>query len=184
MAKTKYIIFTADIQTTQSVKLKQAITDCIIQKYEELYFLISSTGGNIFEGLSIAALISALPMKTIMHNIGQIDSVATAIFASGKERIGSKNATFMFHGVTWTLPAGVYIESQLKEFYEGTIRGKNDIAKAISTYSGISSNDIESLMIQGGVILTAEQAKAKGFISNIAEPVIPPGADITNIGNI
>jgi len=183
MAKTKYIVFTADVQTLQSVRLKQAITDCVNQKYEELYFLVSSCGGNVFEGLSIAAYINALPMKTIMHNIGQIDSVATAIFAAGKERIGSKNASFMFHGITMTLPAANYLESQLKELHDGSVRSKEDIAKAISTYSGILLKDIESLMIDGGMILTAEQAKAKGFISSIAEPKIPAGADIINIGN-
>lgn len=184
MAKTKYIIFMADVQTMQSGKLKQAITDCINQKYEEIYFLISSGGGNVFEGLSLAAYINALPMKTIMHNIGQIDSVATAIFASGKERIGSKNASFMFHGIFMTLQSANYLESQLKELYDGSVRSKNDIAKAISTYSGILLKDIESWMIDGGVILTAEQAKTKGFISNIVEPAIPANADIINIGNI
>ena len=116
MAKTKYIVFTADVQTIQSAKLRQAITDCINQKYEEIYFLISSGGGNVFEGLSLAAYINALPMKTIMHNIGQVDSVATAIFASGKERIGSKNASFMFHGVSMNLEKSTLIQSQLKEF--------------------------------------------------------------------
>src|SRR3989338_7937039 len=111
MAKTKYIVFTADVQTIQSAKLRQAITDCINQKYEELYFLISSCGGNVFEGLSLAAYIRALPMKTTMHNIGQIDSVSTAIFSAGKERIGSKNASFMFHGITMTLQSASYLES-------------------------------------------------------------------------
>jgi len=184
MAKTKYIIFTADVQTTQSAKLRQTITDCINQKYEELYFLISSGGGNVFEGLSLAAYINALPMKTIMHNIGQIDSVATAIFASGKERIGSKNSSFMFHGIFMTLQSANYLESQLKELYDGSIRSKEDIARAISTYSGILLKDIQSLMIDGGVILTAEEAKTKGFISSIAEPVIPTNADIISISNI
>jgi len=184
MAKTKFIVFTADVQAAQSSKLKQIITDCINQKYEELYFLISSGGGNVFEGLSLAAYISALPMKTIMHNIGQIDSVATAIFASGKERVSNKNASFMFHGVAIPLQPANYLESQLKEFYEGAKRLKNDIAKAINAYSGISLQDIESWMIDGSVTLTAEQAKTKGFISSIAEPVIPANADIINISNI
>lgn len=184
MAKIKYIVFTADVQTAQAGRLKQVITDCINQKYEELHFLISLTGGNVFEGLSLAAYINALPMKTIMHNIGQIDSVATAIFASGKERIGSKNASFMFHGITMNLQTASYVESQLKEIYEGTVRLKKDIAKAINTYSGIPLEDIERLMVDGGVILTAEQAKEKGFISSIVEPAIPNNADIITINNV
>lgn len=184
MVKTKYIIFTADVQTVQSSKLKQAITDCIIQKYEEIHFLISSGGGNVFEGLSVAAFIHSLPMKTVMHNIGQIDSVATAIFASGKERLGTKNSSFMFHGIAMMLPQANYLESQLKESYEGSIRSKQNIANAITTYSGIPLKDIESLMIDGGTILTAEQAKDKGFISSIMEPIIPPNSDIMCINNV
>ena len=184
MAKTKYIIFTAEVQATQSAKLRQAITDCVNQKYEEVYFLISSGGGNVFEGLSLAAYIKALPMKTIMHNIGQIDSVATAIFASGKERVGSKNASFMFHGVSMNLEKSTLIESQLKELYDGAKRLKEDIAKAVSAYTGIKLAEIEALMIDGGKMLTAEEAKAKGFISSIAEPAIPANADIIGISNV
>lgn len=144
--------------------------------------MISSGGGDVFEGLSIAAYINALPMKTIMHNIGQVDSVATAIFASGKERIGRKNASFMFHGVSNTLK-GTFLESQLKELYEGSKRAKEDIAKAISDYSEIPLKEIEKLMIDGGVILTADQAKDKKLISDIIEPAIPSDTDIVSIGN-
>ncbi|MGC9603189.1 MAG: ATP-dependent Clp protease proteolytic subunit [Minisyncoccia bacterium] len=183
MAKIKYIVFTADVQTAQSAKLRQVITTCINEKYEELYFLISSGGGNVFEGLNLAAYINALPMKTIMHNIGQVDSVATAIFASGKERIGSRDASFMFHGIATMLQSANYVESQLKEFYEGSVRSKENIAKAISTYSGMAFKEVESLMIDGGVILNAEQARDKKFISDIVEPNIPAGADIISIGN-
>ncbi len=127
--KTKYILFTADVQIIQTGKLREIITQAINQKYDELYFLISSGGGNIFEGLGISAYIKALPMKTIMHNIGQIDSVATAIFAAGKERICSKNASFMFHGVSMNLEKNAYLEPQLKEIYDMSKRLKDDIAK-------------------------------------------------------
>ena len=181
--KTKYIVFTADIQIVQAGKLRELITQAVNQKYEELYFLISSGGGNVFEGLSLATYIKALPMKTIMHNVGQVDSVATAIFCAGKERVSSKNASFMFHGVSMNLNAGSFLEQQLKEIYDSSKRMKADIAKAISTYSGVSLSEIETLMIDGGVILTAEEAKRKGFITNIVEPNIPQNADISSVGN-
>lgn len=183
MAKIKYIIFTADIQAMQSAKLRQIITDCINEKYEELHFFISSCGGNVFEGLSLATYINALPMKTVMHNIGQVDSVATAIFASGKERIGSKNASFMFHGVTMNLEKSSLVESQLKELHDGSKKLKDDIAKSISLYTGIEIIKIQELMIDGGITLTAEEARTKGFISSIAEPNIPYNADIISISN-
>ena len=181
--KTKYILFTADVQIAQTAKLREIITQAVNQKYDELYFLISSGGGNVSEGLGIAAYIKALPMKTVMHNIGQVDSVATAIFSAGKERISAKNASFMFHGVSMNLNTGSFLEQQLKEIYESSKRMKSDIAKAISTYSGVSLSEIEALMIDGGVILSAEQAKGKGLIINIVEPNIPQNTDISSVGN-
>jgi len=181
--KTKYIVFTADIQTIQASKLREIITQAVNNKYDELYFLISSGGGNVFEGLSLAAYIKALPMKTIMHNIGQIDSVANVVFTAGREKLCSKNASFMFHGVSMNLEKSAYLEQQLKEFYDGSKRLKDDIAKGISKYAGLPLSDIQSLMIDGGVILSAEEAKTKGFITDIVEPNIPSNADISVISN-
>ena len=89
----------------------------------------------------------------------------------------------MFHGVSMNLEKNAYLESQLKEIYDMSKRLKDDIAKYVSEYTGLLLSDVQSLMIDGGVILSAEQAKTKGFISSIAEPVIPPGADIINISN-
>jgi len=108
--KTKYIVFTAGVYPAQSGQFKNAIIQALNDKYDEIYFFISSGGGDVFEGLAIASLIKALPMKTVMHNIGQVDSVATAIFSAGKERISNKNASFMFHGVSMHLKEGSLLE--------------------------------------------------------------------------
>ncbi len=56
-------------------------------------------------------------------------------------------------------------------------------AKCVSEYMNLPLSDIRSLMIDGSTILSAEQAKAKGFITNIVEPNIPQNADISSIGN-
>ncbi len=181
--KTKYIIFTAGVYPAQSGQLKNAIIQAINDKYDEIYFLISSEGGNVFEGLAIASLIKALPMKTTMHNVGQVDSVATAIFSSGKERVSNKNASFMFHGVSMNLEKSSLLEQQLKEIYDSSKRLKDDIAKAISSYIGLPVEKIQALMIDGGSILSAEKAKSEGFITDIVEANIPADANITVINN-
>lgn len=183
--KKKYIVFTADVNPTTMAKLKNEIIKTIQEQYEEVYFLISSGGGNVFEGLSAAFLINAMPMKTIMHNVGQVDSVATAIFCAGKNRLSNKNASFLFHGVTMNLQqVGGLLEQQLKELYENSKRLKADIAKAISDYTSLPITDINDLMIDGGSILSAEESQTKGFITKIEEAQIPADADIVVINNI
>ena len=105
------------------------------------------------------------------------------IFSAGKERVSNQNASFMFHGVSMNMNAGGLLEQQLKEIYDSSRRMKADIAKAISSYVGLPLNKIEALMIDGGSILSAEQAKTDGFITNIIEANIPADADIATISN-
>jgi ATP-dependent protease ClpP protease subunit len=83
----RYIVFLADVQKEQVGKLRVAITEAVNAGASEIYLAISSGGGNIVEGLGIASLIRSLSIDVTTHNIGQTDSVANVIFASGKEEI-------------------------------------------------------------------------------------------------
>src|SRR3989338_1655387 len=80
-----------------------------------------------------------------------VQPITSANFASGKERIGSKNASFMFHGVSMNLEKSSLAESQLKELYNSLKKLKEDIAKGVSAYADIELSKIQELMIEGGV---------------------------------
>jgi len=75
----QYIVFTADVQTAQAAKLRAALTDAA-NAGDEIYLLISSSGGNVSEGLNLAAFMKSLPVRITTHNIGQTDSIANVIF--------------------------------------------------------------------------------------------------------
>lgn len=182
MSKTKYFVFMADVVPASIGKLRSEITDAINNEYDELYILISSGGGNVFEGLSIAGFIKALSTKVITYNIGQIDSVANVIFAAGKERYAQRNSSFLFHGVTATIQNSVLTEQQLEEQFRVIKRCKEDISKNISSYTGIDISKTDSWMAMG-TIINAEDALTQTIIHGIKDANIPLGSEVISIGN-
>lgn len=178
----RYIVFTADVQTAQAAKLRDEITKAS-NAGNDIYLYISSGGGNVFEGMSIAALIKALPVKVVTHNAGQIDSIANIIFAAGCQRYASKEASFFFHGVSMHYEKADFIESQLQEQYLGVKRMRENIAATYANYIGLTLIDAESLMITGATILTATEALAKKIIHEIRDISVPVGSQVVAIGN-
>jgi ATP-dependent Clp protease, protease subunit len=179
---TQYIVFTADVQTAQAGRLRAALTQAS-NAGDEIYLLISSGGGNVFEGMSIAAYMKSLPVKVITHNMGQIDSIAGVIFAAGSTRYANRNSSFLFHGVSMHYSNNDFIESQLESQYLGVKRMRESIASAFATYSGLSLTDTQTLMISGDTILSSQEALDKVIIHEIRDAAIPPGSNVIAIGN-
>jgi ATP-dependent protease ClpP protease subunit len=182
-SKTKYVIFTAEVTRETVAKLREAVVSAFNKGTTDLHLWISSSGGDVLEGLTIASLIRALPIKVVTHNIGITDSVANVIFAAGNERLAKNTATFLFHGVTLSFPQCRLVESQLLEQYKNCTRMREHMIKNFSDYCGVDLTDVTTLMIDGAAILSAEEARQKGIVHTICDPDIPAGVQITAIGN-
>jgi ATP-dependent Clp protease protease subunit len=179
---TQYIVFTADVQAVQAGKLRAALTQASNAR-NDIYLIISSGGGNVFEGLSLAAFMKTLPVQITTHNIGQIDSIASVIFAAGSKRCANSHASFMFHGVSMHYDKMDLIESQLQEQYFQVKRLRENIAVAFANYTGLNIGDAEALMVSGATILSAQEALSKTIIHEVRDATIPPGSQIVAIGN-
>jgi ATP-dependent protease ClpP protease subunit len=179
---TRYIAFTADVQTIQIGKLRDALTNAA-NAGDDIYLFVSSGGGNVNEGLNISALMKTLPVKITTHNIGQTDSVANVIFAAGAPRYAMANASFLFHGVSMSYEKMSLIESQIEEQYKTVKRLRTDIATAFAAYTGVALADVENLMVSGATILTAAEAQGKGIINEVRDAKVPAGSQIVTIGN-
>jgi ATP-dependent protease ClpP protease subunit len=175
-------VFTADVQTAQAAKLRTALT-AASNAGHNIYLIISSGGGNVFEGLSLASFMKTLPVKITTHNIGQTDSIANVIFGAGTTRYATANSSFLFHGVSMHYERQDFIESQLEEQYRGVKRLRENIAAAFAAYTGLSIADTEALMISGATILSANDALGKAIIHEIRDAAIPTGAQVVAIGN-
>jgi ATP-dependent protease ClpP protease subunit len=178
----QYIVFTADVQTLQAAKLRNALT-VASNANNNIYLIISSGGGNVFEGLSIASFMKTLPAQITTHNIGQTDSIANVIFAAGTTRLANTHASFMFHGVSMHYEKQDLIESQLQEQYLQVKRLRESIATAFATYSGLNLADAQTLMVSGATILSAQEALSKAIVHEVRDASIPPGSQVVAIGN-
>jgi ATP-dependent Clp protease protease subunit len=178
----QYIVFTADVQAIQAAKLRNALT-AASNAGHEVYLIISSGGGNVFEGLSMAAFMKTLPIKITTHNIGQTDSIANVIFAAGTMRYANTHASFMFHGVTMHYEKQDLIEAQLQEQAQQIKRLRESIAVAFATYTGLPVADAQALMVSGATILSAPEALSKTIIHEIRDAAVPPGSQVVSIGN-
>jgi ATP-dependent Clp protease protease subunit len=179
---TQYIVFTADVQTAQAAKLRNAFTQAF-NAGNDIYLIISSGGGNVAEGLGLGAFMKTLPIQITTHNIGQIDSIAGVIFAAGSKRYANTSASFMFHGVTMHYEKIDLIESQLEEQYKQIVRLRDSIAIAFANYTGLGVANVQALMVSGAAILNSQDALSKAIIHEIRDATIPPGSQIITIGN-
>ncbi len=179
---TQYIVFIAEVHSAQTAKLRAALTDAA-NAADDIYLLMSSAGGNVSEGLNIAAFMRTLPVQVTTHNIGQTDSIANVIFAAGRTRYANTNASFLFHGVSMHYERADFIESQLEEQYKIVKRLRENIAAVFAAYTGISVIDAEALMISGATILNAQDALTKTVIHEVRDANIPANSKIVSIGN-
>jgi ATP-dependent Clp protease protease subunit len=178
----QYIVFTADVHAAQAAKLRNAITSAS-NAGNNIYLIISSGGGNVFEGMSIAALMKSLPIQITTHNVGQTDSIANVIFAAGSVRIANSQASFLFHGVSMHYEKQDLIEAQLQEQAQQIKRLRESIALAFATYTGIPIADAQALMVSGATILSATEALSKTIIHEVRDAAVPPGSQVITIGN-
>lgn len=178
----QYIIFTAEVQIAQATKLKNALT-AASNAGHEIYLLLSSTGGSVVEGLAIATLMRALPVKITTHNLGQIDSIAAVIFSAGTTRYAVPGASFLFHGVSMYYERADFTEIQLYEQYQRVRRLRENVSWAFANYVGMAASDVEALMLNGPNVINEQEALHKAIIHEVRHPTIHAGAQIVSIGN-
>ena len=175
-ADTFFITFMDSINEEKVKNLIAVITDVMYKhKPSQIYILFSSGGGNINAGITLYNFLRALPTEVLFHNIGTVDSIATAIFLAGNKRYASSNSHFLFHGVIWTFPPGAAPNrKQLQEIISTIQQNENDFANIITNRTSISKEEMLSLLDQGeskGV----EFALEKGIIHEVCEALIPAG---------
>jgi len=77
---TAYVSFSAEINPTTTEQLLALSTQLIGKGHNRLYFLFSSPGGAVMNGMDIYNVLRGLPAKIAFYNVGNVDSIGNAIF--------------------------------------------------------------------------------------------------------
>ena len=172
-----YVIFTAEITPTTIEAPIQALSKLAQQGVPEIYFVISTPGGNVAAGITLYNFLRGLPMKITMHNIGNVDSIGNAVFLAASTRYACPHSTFMFHGVGFDRQAGRYEEKILREMLNGITADQDRIASIIGTHTDIPKNEAVKLFREAQT-KTAEFADERGIVDEIRQFQLPSGAAV------
>lgn len=125
---------------------------------EEVIIDINSGGGSIVEGFAIYSAIKDAPLKTTTRVIGLAASMAGIISQAGDKRVILDYALFHSHGPQ--VPKGKTVEKELLNKMLGSLK------TMISAKTDLPEDKV-SEMLEGENVLTAVEAKQKGFFDEI-----------------
>lgn len=102
------LVFSAGIDPVSCNNFASMLTKMANQGVERLTIGINCNGGNVQSGIFLYNILMSMPFDVVTHNIGNVDSIANAIFLAGRTRYSTRSATFMFHGVAFDLNGNVH----------------------------------------------------------------------------
>jgi len=176
-----YVKFSSPINPQTSQVLMNFLSQQINSGQKEFYFLISSVGGSVKDGVDLYNFIRALPAKIIMHNIGIIDSIANVIFLAANERYSNPAASFLFHGVGFDINQPQrFEEKELREKLAIIERDQKSIADIISGRTKLTEKDVIEMFFRAKTKNPSE-AKELGIIEDIKLANIPEGSQIISL---
>lgn len=83
--------------TSASVQLAISILEVMTKQYDDVYVLISSPGGSVFDGIQLISYIESSPKRIHTVCMDMCASMAAHLHASGKSRLMFDNAVLMYH---------------------------------------------------------------------------------------
>ncbi len=178
----KKVIYVNYYDAINDVKVKAimaSLSDIISrEKPDTIYWLFSSPGGNVDAGITLYNYLRALPVEIIMHNTGNIDSIANVVFLSADIRYTCVHSSFLFHGIVWNFAANsAMTKGQLFEIISGINLSESKISGIITERTKLTPPEIAALFAQGES-KDAVFALSNRFVCEIKNPDIPIGINV------
>lgn len=179
--KTAYISFSADFNATTTEQLIAAASGLVGQGFDQLYFLLSTPGDGVMNGLNVYDVLRGLPARIVFHNVGNVDSIGNAVFLAGDERIACPHSTFMFHGIGFDYPAGIRVEQKNgQEMLDGILADQKRITDIMVERTNINTAEAADLFKEARTKDSA-YAAARGIVSSVHDVNIPAGSTIFSL---
>jgi len=179
VANRVYVAFNAPIDSNTVQQLTATCAQLLAQGHDEIYFLLSTPGGNVVAGITLFNMLRALPAKIIMHNVGNVDSIGNAVFLAADERYACEHSTFMFHGVG--IPVnGNFEEKPARQLVRDILESQLRIGTIIEQRTSISPRNVRKLFREARTKDSA-CALADGIVQGVQDVAIPLGAPVVSL---
>jgi ATP-dependent Clp protease protease subunit len=179
--QTVYIRYFGPIDDERVKKLMAALEQKLKEGRERFVILISSPGGQVFQGISAYNFLKGIPAEVITYNFGSVDSIAVCLFCAGAKRFCVPHGRFLIHGIGFDVPAGArFDEKSLGERITDLKNERETICRIIADNTGKKLEDIEQDMLKG-ITLTPEEAKGYGLVHEIKTELFEKQAEVITI---
>lgn len=176
-----YVKFFAPVVPETVGALMQIVDAKARQGARRMGLLISTPGGEVFQGLSAFNYLKGIPMEITTHNFGSADSIGVVLFCAGSRRLSVPHARFLLHGVQCRFAQGTSLEEkQLEEKLKGLQIDMFNIARVIAD---TVKKDREQVLedMHNRLTLYPEQAMEYGLVHAIQSELFEPGAEVISI---
>ncbi len=177
----RYLSFSAFINRETVQTLIQMMSKYHNEGVQEVYLMMSTGGGEVQPGVHLYNFLRGLPFRLTIHNVGYVNSVGNVVFLAGDRRYANPNATFMFHGVGFTLSQGTrFEEQQLRERLEGVLRDQGRLGSIIHERTKLDEEVVKGLFSKAET-MDAAWAAEHGLIDEIRDLQIPAGSRVDSL---
>jgi ATP-dependent protease ClpP protease subunit len=173
--RTAYISFSAEINVSTAELLLGTIFDQIAQGATGIYLLFSSAGGFVDPAIALYNTLKGLPVPLTIHNVGNVDSSANAVFMAGHHRYACKHSSFLFHGIKWNFAQYQAVDgADLQEIAGNLSASETKIAGIVSDQSSLKREEVR-FFFSNAQTIDATLALSKAIIHEIREVQLPVG---------
>jgi len=159
------------------VTAEDVVSQIEAEEGDSIDVVISSGGGNAFEGLAIYEALKASDKEINTSILGLAASAASIIFMAGDNREMSIGSLLMIHN-SWTVAAG---NSAELEKTQGTLDAIDSRMVAIyAEGTGLESDVINELLL-ADTFMSAEEAHEQGFATVIQAAEVAAKLAVMNV---
>ena len=179
--ETLYLKFLGLVNDASARATMSAVEKGLQEGVRRIVLLMSSSGGNVFAGITLYNFLRGVPADLVTHNIGSTNSIAAAVFCAGRRRLSVPHGVFLIHGVMANFPQGAQLEEkQLEERLKGVRIDTENIAGIIAANTRRTEKQVLRDMYNR-TTLSPEQAMKYGLVHEIEERLFPEGARLISI---
>jgi len=176
-----YVSFSAEINNSTTESLISVMSNCANQKVQGVYLLLATPGGTVRDGINLYNVLKGMPFELTIHNVGDVSSSGIVIFLAGSNRYATANATFMFHGVGFSVSQGQrFDEKPLREKLDVILNDQKRIGNIICQETSVTKEEIAKLFREAKT-KDAGYAIDKGIIQEVRDVQIPKGCPIISL---
>lgn len=146
-----------------------AVSDPRMAEVTGIRILISSYGGDVAAGLALCNILKAVAVPITTHAVGNVASMALAIYLQGKKRLACPHSVFLMHGISWNLNTQVDLRrAALNEALSYIDRYEEHLVDIIASATKLKPNDVKAAFLAGDA-WSPDTALTHGVVHEIVD---------------